>query len=68
VAAAAWIGAMVMGVKNTKWKYGFLALILFGVFQPFVWTEFAPYMWCMAGAATASVRSSYIFREDYATT
>jgi len=69
VAAAAWIGAMVMGVKNTKWKYGFLALILFGVFQPFVWTLFAPYMWAMAGSASSSkVDTSYIFREVVATT
>ena len=62
VAAAAWIGAMVVGIRNTKWKYGFLALVLFGVFQPFVWTEMAPYMWTMAGAATTSASSSYIFK------
>ena len=67
VAACAWMACMVIGIKKTKWKYGFLALILFGVFQPFVWTEMAPYMWTMAGAATVSVRSSYIFRGNYAT-
>ena len=63
IAACAWLFVMVAGIRKTKWKYGFLALILFGVFQPFVWTEMAPYMWCMAGAATTSVRSSYVFKE-----
>jgi hypothetical protein len=63
VAACAWMAAMIIGIRKTKWKYGFLALILFGVFQPFVWTEMAPYMWVMAGTATASkVGSSYIFK------
>lgn len=62
VAACAWMSCMIIGIRKTKWKYGFLALILFGVFQPFVWTEMAPYMWCMAGAATVSERSSYVFR------
>ena len=63
VAACAWMSCMVIGIRKTKWKYGFLALILFGVFQPFVWTEMAPYMWTMAGAATVSTRSSYIFKD-----
>lgn len=68
VAAVAWLAMIVAGIKKTKWKYGFLALLLFGVFQPFVWTEMAPYMWAMAGTATASkVGTSYIFRRDYAT-
>lgn len=67
-AAAAWIGMIVSGIRNTKWKYGFLALLLFGVFQPFVWTEMAPYMWALAGTATASkVGTSYIFRREDAT-
>lgn len=67
VAGLAWLGAMIVGIKKTKWKYGFLALILFGVFQPFVWTLMAPYMWIMAGTASNSkVKSSYIFREAYA--
>lgn len=63
VAALAWISGMIIGIRKTKWKYGFLSLILFGVFQPFVWTEMAPYMWAMAGSSTTSTRSSYIFRE-----
>jgi hypothetical protein len=69
VAAVAWFVAMIAGIRRTKWKYGFLALILFGVFQPFVWTLFAPYMWTMAGSASSSkVDTSYIFREIVATT
>jgi hypothetical protein len=69
IAAVAWFVAMIAGIKRTKWKYGFLSLILFGVFQPFIWTLFAPYMWAMAGSASNSkVDTSYIFREVVATT
>lgn len=60
--ACAWVVAVGGGMKKTKWKYAFLALLLFGVFQPFVWTMMAPYMWTMAGAATTSLRGSYVFR------
>jgi hypothetical protein len=68
LAAVAWFVAMIAGIRRTKWKYGFLSLILFGVFQPFVWTLFAPYMWAMAGSASSSkVESSYVFREVVAT-
>ncbi len=67
-AAVAWFVAMIAGIERTKWKYGFLSLILFGVFQPFVWTLLAPYMWTLAGAASSSkVDTSYIFREVVAT-
>jgi hypothetical protein len=67
VAAVAWFVAMIAGIRKTKWKYGFLALILFGMFQPFVWTLMAPYMWVLAGTASNSkVGSSYIFKEAYA--
>ena len=68
VAAVSWFVAMIAGIRRTKWKYGFLSLILFGVFQPFVWTLFAPFMWAMAGSASSSkVDTSYIFREVAAT-
>jgi len=50
VAMVAWFVAVIGGIRKTKWKYGFVALILFGVFQPFVWTMMAPYMWVMAGS------------------
>lgn len=64
VAMLAWFAIIIGGVRKTKWKYGFVALLLFGMFQPFVWTKMAPWLWAMAGAATNSVRqSSYIFRE-----
>ena len=63
VAAAAWLAMIIGGIRKTKWKYGYLSLILFGVFQPFVWTEMAPYTWCLNGAATSSkVDTSYIFK------
>jgi hypothetical protein len=68
-AAVAWFVAMIGGIVKTNWKYGFLALVLFGVIQPFVWTLFAPYMWTMAGSASGSkVDTSYIFREVVAAT
>jgi len=68
VAAIAWFVAMICGIIKTRWKYGFLALILFGVFQPFVWTLMAPYMWIMAGSASNSkVETSYIFKEAVVT-
>lgn len=66
VAAMAWVVAMIGGIKSTKLKYGFIALILFGTFQPFVWTEMAPYMWTMAGMATMAKGTSFIFKEELA--
>lgn len=66
VAAIAWVSAMIAGIKATKRKYAFIALILFGLFQPFVWTEMAPYMWAMAGMATMAKGSSFIFKKDLA--
>ena len=65
-AMIAWFAAIIGGIRKTKWKYGFLSLILFGMFQPFVWTMMAPYMWAMAGSATMAKGSSYIFKECYA--
>jgi len=64
VAMVAWVAVIIAGIKKTKWKYGFLALALFGVFQPFVWTKMAPWLWAMAGAATTSSASSYVFRME----
>lgn len=67
VAMLAWFGVIIVGYRKTKWKYAFLALLLFGVFQPFVWTKMAPWFWVAAGSATASNRESYIFRDVVAT-
>ena len=63
VAAMAWLAVMVGGLRKTKWAYGFVALILFGVFQPYVWTKMAPWMWAMTGTAATSQVSGYIFRD-----
>lgn len=60
VAAAAWLFVIVAGFIKSQKKYAYLALGLFGVFQPFVWTEMAPYMWVTAGATRGT---SYVFRE-----
>jgi len=65
-AMIAWFAAVIGGIRKTKWKYGLLSLILFGMFQPFVWTMMAPYMWAMVGSATMAKGTSYIFKECYA--
>lgn len=62
VAMLAWFAVIIGGIKKTAWKYAYLALLLFGVFQPFVWTKMAPWIWAVAGASTGADRSSYIFR------
>lgn len=62
LAMLAWLFAVIAGIRKTTWKYAYFALILFGMFQPFVWTKMAPWMWAVAGASS-SERSSYIFRE-----
>ena len=62
VAAVAWLAVIIGGIRKTKWKYGFLVLLLFGVFQPYVWTKMAPWLWAMAGASTTSQASGYVFR------
>jgi hypothetical protein len=69
VASAAWLAMIAGGIWKTKWRYGYLSLLLFGVFQPFIGTEMIPYVWALNGAATSSsTKTSYIFKDiDYAT-
>ena len=64
LAMLAWFAVVISGIKRTAWKYAFVALIMFGVFQPFVWTKMAPWLWAVAGASTASAGGpGYIFKE-----
>ena len=63
IAAGAWLFAIIVGFVKTKWKYACLALGIFGVFQPFVWTQLAPYMWVTIGVASSSERGAYVFKD-----
>jgi len=63
IAAVAWIALIIGGIIRTRWKYAFIIMALIGVWQPLSWTQFAPYLWVMVGAATGSqIKSDLIFR------
>lgn len=52
IAAIAWLAAWWFGFKQTIWKYAWLAMLLMGVFDHFVWSQAAPYFWVLAGVSS----------------
>jgi len=63
--AVAWTFAVVCFLIRTKWKYAFVAVLALSVFDHAVWTQVAPWFWCLCGvASTSDINSDLIFRKD----
>lgn len=64
VAAVAWCFVTGWCLFRTKWKYAFIAVLALGVFDHYLWTQVAPWWWCLVGVSTASdIKSDLIFKE-----
>lgn len=63
-AGLAWLFITIFCLVKTKWKYAWSAVLVLSVFDHYIFTQFAPYWWCLAGVSTAStLKSDYIFRK-----
>jgi hypothetical protein len=64
LAGLAWLVVSLWCLIKTKWKYAWIAVIAMGVWDHYVWTQFAPYFWVLVGVSTTSkITSDRIFRE-----
>ena len=65
LAAAAWLFVTVFCLVKTKWKYAWVAIMAASVFDHYLWTQFAPWWWSLAGVSTAStIDNDLIFKKD----
>lgn len=63
-AGLAWLFVTIFCLVRTKWKYAWTAVIAMSMFNHYLWTQFAPYWWALAGVSTASsLKSDLIFRK-----
>jgi len=58
LAAIAWVFVTLYCLIKTKWKYAWVAILAMCVWDHYIWTQFAPYWWALAGASTTSVITS----------
>ena len=64
LAATAWLFVTVFCLVKTKWKYAWIAIMAASVFDHYLWTQFAPLWWVLAGVSTAStVNNDLIFKK-----
>jgi len=64
VAAVAWSFVTVYCLIKSRWKYAWMAVIAMCVFDHYIWTQFAPFWWALAGVSTTSdIKSDLIFRK-----
>lgn len=62
-AGFAWLFVTIYCLVRTRWKYAWSVILILSVFDHYVWTQFAPYWWALAGVSTAfSLQSDLIFR------
>lgn len=63
LAGLAWLVVSVWCLIKTKWKYAWIAVLALGFWDHYVWTQFAPYWWCVVGVSTTSaITSDKIFK------
>jgi hypothetical protein len=63
LAGLAWLVVSLWCLIKTKWKYAWIAIIVMGVWDHYIWTQFAPYFWVLVGVSTTStITSDKIFR------
>lgn len=63
VGALAWVFVTLFCLVKTKWKYAFIAILALSIFDHFLWTQIAPFWWCLIGVTSASkMESDLIFK------
>ena len=53
LAALAWLWVTVRCLVKTRWKYAWVAVVALSVFDHYLWTQLAPYFWCLVGVSVA---------------
>lgn len=67
LAALAWLVMCFYGLVKTKWKYAWVAILVLGVFDHFIWTQLQFIVFAVAGASAVAVNSDLLFRRDEVT-
>ncbi len=63
LAALAWIFVMIVQLKYSPMKYTIVGILALSVFDHFVFTQAAPWWWCIIGITSVSkLKSDLIFR------
>jgi len=63
VAGLAWLVVTVFCLVKTRWKYAWIMILAMGVFDHYLWNQFAPFFWALTGVSVASVvADDLIFR------
>lgn len=64
LAGISWLLVTIFCLIKTKWKYAWITILAMGVFDHYIWTQFAPYWWALVGVSTTStIKIDYIFKE-----
>lgn len=64
IAAIAWLFVVGYCLIKTKWKYAFIGVLALSVFDHYIWTQVAPWIWALTGVASASmIKGDFIFKE-----
>jgi len=65
LAAVAWLWVTIFCLVKTRWKYAFAGVLALSLFDHFVWTQVAPWWWCLIGVSTTSdINSDLIFKKN----
>lgn len=63
VPALAWSCLVVYCLIKTKWKYAWVAVIAMSVFDHYLWTQFVPFVFALAGVSiTSNIDNDLLFR------
>ncbi len=64
-ASLAWLFVVGYCLIKTRWKYAWLAVISLSLFDHYLWTQVAPWVWVLVGVSTVSQRKNdLIFKGD----
>jgi len=53
LAAIAWLWVTIWCLRRTRWKYAWVSVVALSFFDHYIWTQLAPYFWCLVGISTA---------------
>ncbi len=58
MAGIAWLWVSVFCLVKTRWKYFWAAVLVTSILDYYIWTQFAPWWWVLAGASIADKSNS----------
>jgi len=60
LAALAWLWVTVWCLRKTRWKYAWVAVIALSIFDHYIWSQLAPYFWCLVGVSTITETANVV--------